>query len=129
MGVSNLKLLKVKRKAKTIQTAKEIQDFILEMFGDVADKNELKYLISFIELVCCAIEEAYSKKTVENKKVCKKDEALSHIAKFLNIALTEQDKKTITGIIEDLHSSGRIKKVSYLHKTVFMFAKLFLKKG
>lgn len=128
MGVSNLKLLKAKRKAKTIQTAKEIQDFISEMFGDVPDKNELKYLTSFIELVCCAIEEAYSKKTIENKKVSKRDEALAHIAKFLNVTLSEQDKKTIITIIEDLHSSGRIKKVSYLQKTVFYLASCFLKK-
>lgn len=128
MGISNLKLIKPKNKAKTIQTANDIQKFINELYSDVADKSELKFLTSFIELVCCAIEEAYSKKTLENKKVSKKDEAFSHIEKFLNIKLSEQDKKFISNIIEDLHSSGRIKKVSYLQKTVFHLAKFFLKK-
>jgi hypothetical protein len=128
MGVSNLKLLKPKNRAKVIQTFGEIQSFIAEIYGDIPDKSELKYLTSFIELVCCAIEEAYSKPTIENKKVSKKDEAFNQISKFLNIKLTEDDKKFIGNIIEDLHSSRRIKKVSYLQRTVFLLAKFFLKK-
>lgn len=128
MGVSNLKLIKPKNKAKTIQTSNDIQTFICDLYGSVSDKNELKYLSSFIELVCCAIEEAYGKKTVENSKVNKKDEAILQIATFLKVTLSDADKKMIGSIIEDLHSSNRIRRVSYVQKTVFLLAKFFLKK-
>jgi len=128
MGVSNLKLIKPKNKAKAIQTFGDIQDFLNETYKDIPDKTQLKYLVSFILFVCCLIEEAYSKKTPENKKVSKKEEAFNHINKFLNTPLNEQDKRIIGEIIEDLHSSRRIKKVSYLQKTLFIVAKFFLKK-
>lgn len=128
MGISNLKLIKPKNKAKTIQTFGEIQDFLTETYKDIADKSQLKYLVSFILFVCCLVEEAYSKDTPENKKISKKDEVFNHIAKFLNITLNDQDKKIIGEIIEDLHSSRRIKKVSLLQKTLFIVAKFFLKK-
>ena len=128
MGVSNLKLVKPKNKAKTIQTFGDIQEFLTDTYKDIPDKSQLKYLVSFILFVCCLVEEAYAKNTPENKKISKKDEVFNHISKFLNVALNEQDKKIIGEIIEDLHSSRRIKRVSFLQKTLFIVAKFFLKK-
>ena len=128
MGVSNLKLIKPKNKAKVIQTFGEIQDFLTDTYKDIPDKTSLKYLVSFILFVCCLVEEAYAKNTPENKKISKKDEVFNHINKFIGIQLNEQDKKIIGEIIEDLHSSRRIKRVSYLQKTLFIVAKFFLKK-
>jgi len=127
MGISNLKLIKPKNKAKTIQTFGDIQDFLTETYKDIPDKTQLKYLVSFILFVCCLVEEAYSKNTPENKKISKKDEVFNHINKFLTLQLNEQDKKIIGEIIEDLHSSRRIKKVSYLSKSLFWLSKFFLK--
>lgn len=128
MGISNLKLIKPKNKAKTIQTFSDIQEFLTETYKDIPDKSQLKYLVSFILFVCCLVEEAYSKNTPENKKIAKKDEVFNHISKFLNVQLNDQDKKIIGEIIEDLHSSRRIKRVSFLQKTLFIVAKIFLKK-
>ena len=128
MGKANLKLVKPKNKAKVIQTFGDIQEYLIDTYKDVADKISLKFCVSFILFVCCLVEEAYSKNTPENKKISKKDEVFNHICKFLNITLTDADKKIIDGIIEDLHSSRRIKRVSYLQKTLFIVAKFFLKK-
>ncbi len=129
MGVSNLKFIKPKNKAKIIQTFGDIQDFLTDTYKDIPDKSQLKYLVSFILFVCCLVEEAYSKNTPENKKISKKDEVYNHISKFLNAQLNEADKKIIGEIIEDLHSSNRIKRVSFLQKTLFLVAGFFLKKA
>lgn len=129
MGSSNLKHIKPKNKAKVLQTAGEIQDYLTETYSDVSDKSSLKYLVSFILFVCCLVEEAYSKRSIHNKKIDKKEEVFTHMAKFLNVTLNEQDRKIIGEIIEDLHSSRRIKKVSFLQKTVFVLASVFLKKA
>ena len=128
MGSSNFPLIKPKNKAKVVQTFGEIQEFLTETYKDVSDKSQLKYLVSFILFVCCLVEEAYCKRNRENKKIDKKEEVFTHIANFLSIHLTDQDKLIIGEIIEDLHSSRRIKRVSYLQKTLFVVAKFFLKK-
>lgn len=125
---SKLKLVKPKHRAKVIKFSGDIQECIKSNYQDVEDKMQLKYLCSFIEYVCCLVEESYSKPSIENKKVNKKDEVLKHMSKFLNITLSEQDICIISDIIEDLHSSHRIKKVSYLAKTFFTLMKVFLKK-
>lgn len=128
MGISNFKFIKLKNKAKVIKSFNDIQKHLSKQYEDVLDKSQLKFLTSFIEFVCCLVEEAYSKKSPENKKVSKRDEVLNHITKFLNIKLTEDEKRTIIDIIEDLHSSGRIKKVSCLTKTFYIISSFFLKK-
>lgn len=128
MGISNFKFIKLKNKAKVIKSFNDIQNHLSKQYEDVLDKSQLKFLTSFIEFVCCLVEEAYSKKSPENKKVSKRDEVLNHITKFLNIKLTEDEKRTIIDIIEDLHSSGRIKKVSCLTKTFYIISSFFLKK-
>ncbi len=128
MGSSNLKHIKPKNKAKILKTASDIQIYLNDTYSDIPDKSSLKYVVSFILFVCCLVEEAYSKKKIENKKVNKKDEVFNHMSKFLNVTLNDQDKKIIGEIIEDLHSSQRIKKVSLLQKFTFFIASKFLKK-
>jgi hypothetical protein len=128
MGLDNLKHIKPKNKAKILKTASDIQIYLNDTYSDIPDKSSLKYVVSFILFVCCLVEEAYSKKKIENKKVNKKDEVFNHMSKFLNVTLNDQDKKIIGEIIEDLHSSQRIKKVSLLQKFTFFIASKFLKK-
>lgn len=124
MGVSNLKHIKPSNKAKAVKNFGDVQEYLLETYKDVIDKTELKHVVSFIQFICCLVEEAYSKKS----KVNKKEEVFNHISKFLKITLNDQDKKIIGEIIEDLHSSNRIKKVSYLTKTAYCLINMFLKK-
>ncbi len=129
MGISNLKNIKPKNKAKVIATFGDIQEYLNDTYSDVADKSSLKYVVSFILFVCCLVEEAYAKKSIQNKKIDKKEEVYKHIEKFLAVALNPQDKNIISEIIEDLHSSRRIKKISFLQKTVLILAHIFLKKA
>jgi hypothetical protein len=125
MGVSNLSYIKPTNKAKEIKSFGLIQQYLADNYIDVKDRNNLKYVVSFILFICCLVEEAYNKK---NSKVNKKDEVFNHIAKFLSITLTEADKNIIGEIIEDLHSSRRINKVSFLTKTSKLLMSVFLKK-
>lgn len=125
MGVSNLSLIKPpKGKAKDAHTSLSIQEFLTHTYTDVKQRSTLKYVISFIQFVCCLVEEAYNKKS----KINKKDEVFIQIAKFLSITLSDEDKAIIGEIIEDLHINKRIKKVTYLSKTSSLVKSLFLKK-
>ena len=129
MGFKNLTLIKPQTKSKVIQGTQFILEQIEANYDKIPNKAELKYLPSFILYVCCLVEEAYSnKRNLENGKLNKKDEVFKIIVEFIKISLTEQDKKVITEIIEDLHTSGRIKKVSYLTKTFFHLSNVFLNK-
>jgi RecG-like helicase len=123
----NLKLVKPRLKAASLQTRDEINAYIQEIYETHTNKNELKYLSSFILFVCCCVEESYSKKSRQNKKVDKKIEVLEHIATFIAQPLSDADKRIIEEIIEDLHSSKRIKRVSFIDKLVFTIGNFFFK--
>lgn len=128
MPLKNLSLIKPTNKSKVVSGSTAILEQLEVHFGKVANKLELKQLPSFILFVCCLVEEAYSsKRNKENQKVSKKEEVLKLVQTFLNVQLNEQDKKQIGEIIEDLHSSNRIKKVSSLSHTFYCVTKFFLK--
>ncbi len=129
MGLKNLELLKPSNKSKVILSSSVILEYLEKNYGKVPDKASLKFIPSFILYICCCVEEAYAnKKNIENAKVNKKDEVFKLIDEFLKLKLTEQDKKQITEIIEDLHSSGRIKKVSYISKSIYWLSSFFFVK-
>ena len=127
MGIKQIKLVKPKSIALNIASFNEIQSYIDDTYKEVSDKSRLKYLSSFILFVCCIIEEAYQPRNLQNKKVNKKEEVLKHIATFLGIHLSEEEQRVIGDIIEDLHSSRRIKRVSFLSKALFTVGSFFLK--
>lgn len=127
MGLKQIKLVKPKSIALNIASFNEIQSYIDDTYKEVSDKSRLKYLSSFILFVCCIIEEAYQPRNLQNKKVDKKEEVLKHIATFLATSLTEEEKRVIGDIIEDLHSSRRIKRVSFAQKALFTIGSFFLK--
>ena len=127
MGLKQIKLVKPKSIALNIASFNEIQSYIDDTYKEVSDKNRLKYLSSFILFVCCIIEEAYQPRNLQNKKVDKKEEVLKHISTFLGITLSNEDAHIIGDIIEDLHSSRRIKRVSFLNKALFTIGSFFLK--
>ena len=129
MGFQNLALVRPSTKSKVIQGTQFILEQIDTNYSMIPNKSDLKYLPSFILYICCLIEEAYSnKRNLENGKVNKKDEVYKIITEFTKVNLTEQDKKLIGEIIEDLYTSKRIKRVSYLTKTFFCLSKVFLNK-
>lgn len=128
MGKTSMKLVKPKLQALAVTDKTEIDNYIKSVYEGIHDKQTLKFLPSFILFVCCVVEECYSKRSVHHSKINKRDEVLHHIAAFLGISLSEQDKTILISIIEDLHSSGRIKRVSMVQKMVFTIGNWFLKK-
>lgn len=129
MGFKNLKFVKPSKRLKVLLGSKEILELIEENFGKVVNRNDLKFIPSFVEYVCSLVEEAYNSKTnVDKQKVNKKEEVIKLIGEFLKVTLSEQDKKQLTELIEDLHSSGRIKKASYLSNVFFQLLNQFISK-
>lgn len=126
MGLKQIQLVKPKSIALNIASFNEIQTYIDDTYKEVSDKSRLKYLSSFILFVCCIIEEAYQPRNIQNKKVDKKDEVIKHIATFLNVPLSEEERRVIGDIIEDLHSSRRIKRVAFIQKALFTIGSFFL---
>lgn len=128
MTLKNLSLIKPVNKSKTVQGTALILEQIESHFGKVVNRLELKYMPSFILYVCCLIEEGYaSKNNLENGKVNKKEKAIEIMREFLRTNFSADDLRVIGEIIEDLHSSKRIRKVSYLNRTFFFLSKVFLK--
>lgn len=128
MPLKNLNLIKPTNKSKVLSGSTSILEHIEAHFGKVTNKQELKIMPSFILFVCCLVEEAYSSKhNKENEKINKKEEVMKLIQTFLATPLSEPDKKAIGEIIEDLHSSNRIKKVSKLSNFFYVVTKFFLK--
>jgi len=129
MGKQSMKLIRPKLAAQSVTDKTEINNYIKSVYEGVNDKDSLKFLPSFILFVCCVVEECYSKKTIHKSKINKKDEVFNHVSAFLESQLNEADKKIIGNIIEDLHSSKRINKVSMVSKLIFHIGNFFLKKG
>lgn len=126
MGIKGIQLVKPKSIALNIASFNEIQSYIDETYKEVPDKARLKYLSSFILFVCCIIEEAYQPRNIQNKKVDKKDEVIKHISTFLGVQLKDEERRVIGDIIEDLHSSRRIKRVAFIQKALFTIGSFFL---
>ena len=126
MGLKQIQLVKPKSIALNIASFNEIQTYIDDTYKEVSDKSRLKYLSSFILFVCCIIEEAYQPRNIQNKKVDKREEVIKHIATFLNVPLSEEERRVIGDIIEDLHSSRRIKRVAFIQKALFTIGSFFL---
>lgn len=130
MGKQTMRMVKPKLHASDITDRSQIYAYIKETYEDVPDKQCLKFLPSFILFVCCVIEEVYSKKTKHVSKINKREEVLYHICLFFAHhvgELTDDDKLVISNIIEDLHSSNRIKKISIVQKMIFHIGNWFLK--
>lgn len=126
MGKQYLKLVKPKLQARSVMDKTEIDSYVMSVYEGITNKQSLKFLPSFILFLACCVEEAYSKKSIHSSKVDKLGEVLEHINTFLGTPLPEADKLIIISIIEDLHSSGRIKKISMAQKLVFTIGKFFL---
>lgn len=123
-----MKLVKPKLQALAVTDKSEIDNYILSVYEGITERQSLKFLPSFILFVCCVVEECYSKRSVHHSKIDKRAEVLKHIASFLSVQLSESDQKIISSIIEDLHSSKRIKRVSMVQKVIFTIGSFFLKK-
>ena len=83
----------------------------------IRDKIDL----CLLRFICNIIENSYNKKDVVDKKNDKKQVVLDVYIALKPQCNTVEDKKTINNIIEDLHTSGQICKVSriiYYYKLI-----------
>lgn len=131
MGKNSMKLVKPTLQAQDLADRSEIFAYIKDTYSGVENKASLKYLPSYVLFVCCVIEQVYDKKTKHGSKINKRDEVMYHLNQFFRIYchedLTEEEKNIIINIIEDLHSSNRIRKISLVQKFVFTLGNWFLK--
>jgi hypothetical protein len=128
MGKTSMKLVKPNLQALAVTDNCVLDDFLLSVYEGITERQSLKFLPSFILFVCCVVEECYSKRSVHHSKIDKRAEVLKHVSSFLSVQLSETDQTIISSIIEDLHSSKRIKRVSMVQKVVFTIGSFFLKK-
>lgn len=126
MVKSSVELVKPKNLLKNLKRTGDIIHLVLDTLKDLPDIDKQKYNPDLILYICKVVENSYDKKTLADEKVNKK-EMVFNILKTLYPNISEADKVIIEGIIEHLHSSGRIKKVNILKLVFATLKKFFLK--
>ena len=104
---------------KFTECYKELQ----KLLEGMSNTSEILKEADTIELICNLVENKYNAiKKLHRKKINKKEVVLTLIRKFLN--LTEAETKMIDSIIEHLHTTGRIKLISFskwLKKSLYQY--------
>lgn len=126
MVKSSVELVKPKNLLKNLKRTGDIIQVILDTLKDLPDLEKQKYNPDLILYICRVVENSYDKKSLADEKINKK-EMVFNILKKLYPSLNDNDKLVIEGIIEHLHSSGRIKKVNILKLMFATLKKFFLK--
>ena len=126
MVKSSVELVKPKNLLKNLKRTGDIIQVILDTLKDLPDLEKQKYNPDLILYICRVVENSYDKKSLADEKINKKEMVFS-ILKKLYPSLNDNDKLVIDGIIEHLHSSGRIKKVNILKLIFATLKKFFLK--
>lgn len=119
-------LIEPKNLLKTLHRYGVLIEFVVKTLKNIPELENHKHNPDLILYICKVVENTFKKKTIADEKINKKDTVIQIIMKLIP-TITEQDKIIIDGIIEHLHSSGRIKKVSSL-KVAVNFITSFLKK-
>ena len=81
----------------------------------LATKNNIKFDVSLLRTLCNILENSYVKKNNVDEKLDKKQTVIEEYVRLkskVNIQYTPDDKKALEVIIEDLHNTGQIKKIS-----------------
>jgi len=104
----------------------EIVDFVKE---NIKKLSPDKIDPSLLRFICNVIENSYTKKNVTDYKIDKKKVVIDVYIILKPSANNEDDRKMLDKLIEDLHSSGQILKVSRLRYYYKVFKnQLFSKK-
>jgi hypothetical protein len=126
MVKSSVELVKPKNLLKNLKRTGDVIQVILDTLKDLPDLEKQKYNPDLILYICRVVENSYDKKKLADEKINKKEMVFS-ILKKLYPSLNDNDKLVIEGIIEHLHSSGRLKKVNLLKLVFAALKKFFLK--
>ena len=127
MVKTSVELIKPKNLLKNLKRSGDLIQFVIEKLKDLPDLDKQKHNPDLILYICKLIENTCCKKTRSDEKVNKKETAQQIIKKLIP-SINENDKIIIDGIIEHLHSSGRIKKVNILKYSYAIITKFFLKR-
>ena len=104
----------------------EIVDFVKE---NIKKLSTDKIDPSLLRFICNVIENSYTKKNVTDYKIDKKKVVIDVYIILKPSANNEDDRQMLDKLIEDLHSSGQILKVSRLRYYYKVFKnQLFSKK-
>jgi thymidylate kinase len=126
MVKSSVELVKPKNLLKNLKRTGDIIQVVLETLKDLPEIEKQKYNPDLILYICRIVENSYNKKSLSDEKINKKD-MVFNILKKLYPNLSDADKVIIDGIIEHLHSSGRIKKINIIKLIYSTLKKFFLK--
>jgi hypothetical protein len=123
----------VKFKQEAVEFVKEVGSISIDIFKanfteycqktikGIDQSFEKKIDRSLLRLICNLLENSLDKKNIVDEKVNKKDLVIDIYLLFKPQANNAQDKIILNELIEDLHNTGQIKKVStkrYLKKTL-----------
>lgn len=126
MVKSSIELVKPKNLLKNLQRTGDIIDIVVAAAKKFPNLEKVKLNPSLAEFICNIIENAYDNKTVSDKKLNKKDILFSVYEKLFP-GLSAAEKQQISDIVEDLHSNGRIVKITKLRKCFYHLKNFFLK--
>lgn len=123
----------MKFKPKLVELVKEVGSFAIDSFVCELDKfcdehiplkpNSSKTDVSLLRFIANVVENSYVKKEAIDSKINKKSIVVDEYMRMkqrMGVHISADEKKIIEDLVEDLHSTGQIKKVSSL--------KYFLKK-
>lgn len=115
----------MKFKPKYVELVKEVGSHAIDCFVSELDKfcdehiplkpNSAKIDISLLRFLANVVENSYKKKNTIDEKMDKKKVVVDEYFRMkqrMGVNLTNDDRKAIEELIEDLHNTGAIKRVS-----------------
>lgn len=92
-------------------------EFVKENFKNIDQSNDTKIDRSLLRNLCNIVESTYNKKNVVDEKLDKKKLVIDVYFLLKPLSNNDTDKKILEGLIEDLHNTGQIKKISLKRRT------------
>lgn len=92
-------------------------DFVKETLQNIDQNQDNKIDRSLLRLLCNYLESTYKKKNIVDEKLDKKKLVIDVYCLLKPSTNNETDKKILDALIEDLHNTGQIKKISLLRRS------------
>lgn len=129
----------MKFKINRVKMVKEIGQITIDMFlielqnycdKYLMTKSDVKFDLSLLRRLCNILENSFEQKHEVDNKLDKKQTVLNEyirLKQYANVYYTDEDKIIINTLIEDLHNTGQIKKVSSIKLWSRRIKKLLIK--
>jgi hypothetical protein len=129
----------MKFKPQFVELVKEVGSFSIDQFVSQLDRfcdehvplkpNSPKVDISLLRFICNVIENSYVKKEVIDAKISKKKLAVDEYCRMkerMGVPLSAEERAEIENLVEDLHSTNQIKKISTMKFILKKLKKILL---